>query len=47
MVGWYHRLDEHEFEEVPGIVDGHGGLVCFSPRGCKESDMTERLTKLK
>ena len=22
MVGWYHGLDGHEFEQVPGIGDG-------------------------
>ena len=21
MVGWHHRLDEHEFEQVPGVGD--------------------------
>ena len=26
-----------------GVGDGQGGLVCCSPWGCKESDMTERL----
>ena len=25
------------------LGDGQGSLVCCSPRGCKESDMTERL----
>ena len=43
MVGWYHRLNGHEFEEAPGVVDGQGGLACCSPWGRKESDMTERL----
>ena len=43
MVGWYHRLDGHEFGQAPGIGDGQGGLVCCSPRGCKELDMSERL----
>jgi len=42
MVGWHHRLDGHEFELAPG-VEGHGSLVCCSPWGHKESDMTERL----
>ena len=48
MVGWHHRLDGHEFEQAPGVGDGQGGLVCFSPQGQKESDMTEQLnwTKL-
>ena len=26
-----------------GIGDGQGSLACYSPRGCKESDMTKRL----
>ena len=28
VVGWYHRLDAHEFELPPGIGDGQGSLVC-------------------
>ena len=28
MVGWHHWLDGHEFEQAPGIGDGHGSLVC-------------------
>ena len=43
MIGWHHRLNGHEFEQVPGVGDGQGSLVCCSPWGCKESDMTERL----
>ena len=45
MVGWHHRLDGREFEEAPGVGDGQGGLACCSPWGCKESDMTERLSQ--
>ena len=41
MVGWYHRLDGHAFEQAPGVGDGQGSLACYSPRGPKESDMTE------
>ena len=41
MVGWHHQLDEHEFERALGVGDGQGGLVCSSPWGHKESDMTE------
>ena len=37
------RLDGHEFEQAPGVVDGQGALVCCSPWGRKESDMTEQL----
>ena len=40
-VGWYHRLDGHEFEQALGIGDGQGGLMCCSPLGHKELDMTE------
>ena len=28
MVEWYHRLDEHEFEQVLGVGDGQRGLMC-------------------
>ena len=41
MVGWHHLLNGHEFEQAPGVGDGQGILVCCSPRGHKESDMTE------
>ena len=43
MVGWYHRLHGHEFEQAPGVSEGQGGLVCCGPRGHRESDTTERL----
>ena len=43
MVGWHHWLDGHEFEQASGVGDGQGSLVCCSPWGHKESDMTERL----
>ena len=33
----------HEFKQAPGVGDGQGGLVCCSPWGCKELDVTERL----
>ena len=26
MVGWHHRLNGHEFEQAPGVVEGQGGL---------------------
>ena len=41
MVGWPHQLNGHKFESTPGAGDGQGGLVCCSPWGCKESDMTD------
>ena len=43
MVGWYHRLNGHEFELTPGVGDGKGGLACCSPWGRKELNMTEWL----
>ena len=43
MAGWYHRLDGHEFEWIPGVGDGQGGLVCCSSWGRKELDTTEWL----
>ena len=43
MVGWHHRLYGHEFEQALGVGDGQGSLVCCSPWGHKESDMTEQL----
>ena len=43
MVGWHHRLNEHEFEQALGAGDGQGSLVCCSPWGHKESNMTEQL----
>ena len=41
MVGWYHRLSGHEFKQALGVGDGQQGLVCCSPWGHKEPDMTE------
>ena len=40
MVGWYHQLNEHEFEQTPGDSGGQGRLVCYSLWGHRESDMT-------
>ena len=44
MVGWHHRLDEHEFEQAPEVGDGQESLECCSPWGYKELDMIERLS---
>ena len=43
MVGWHHRLNEHEFELTMGVGNGQGGLACCGPWGGEESDTTERL----
>ena len=34
MVGWHHWLNGHEFEQAPGVGDGQGSLVFFSPWVC-------------
>ena len=47
MVGWHHRFNGQEFEQTPGDIEGQGSLVCCSPWGHKESDMTEQLNKNK
>ena len=40
MVGWHHHLNGHKFEQTLGNGEGQGGLVCYSPWGRKELDMT-------
>ena len=40
MVGGYRRLNGHEFEQALGDSEGQGSLVCCSPWGPNESDMT-------
>ena len=50
MVGENHQLNGHAFEQTLGDSEGQGCLVCCSPWGHKESDMTELLknkTKVK
>ena len=41
MVGWHHRLDGHEFEQVLGDSEGQRSLAWCSPQGHKESDTTK------
>ena len=43
MVGWHQRLNEHEFEQAPGVGDRQGNLVYCSPWVHKELDTTEWL----
>jgi len=47
MVGWHHWINGHEFEEAPGDGKGQWSLVCCSPWGCKELNMTEWLNNNK
>ena len=37
MLGWHHRLNGHEFEQVLGDGEGQGGLACCSPWGRTKS----------
>ena len=39
-VGWHHQLNGHEFEQSLGDSEGQGSLMCCSPWGHKELDMT-------
>ena len=38
--GWDYQFDGHEFKQALGAGDGQESLVCCSPWGYKESDMT-------
>ena len=40
MVGWHQQLNGHEFEQTQGDGEGQGSLVCCSPWGHEDSDMT-------
>ena len=40
MVGCYHLINGHEFEQTWGDSEGQGSLACCSPWSCKELDMT-------
>ena len=39
MVGWYHWLNGHEFEQTLRDGEGQGSLVCYSLWGHEELDM--------
>ena len=47
MVGWYHQLNGHEFEQTLGDSEEQGSLVCCSPWGLKQLDMTPWLNNNK
>ena len=44
IAGWYHRYNRLEFEQSLGDSEGQGSLLCYSPQGHKELDMTEWLS---
>ena len=35
MVGWHHRLNGQEFEQIPGDYVGQGSLACCSAWTCR------------
>ena len=43
MAGWHHQCNEHELGQASGDGEGQEGLVCCSPWGRKELDMTGQL----
>ena len=43
MVGWHHQCNGHELGQTAGDGEGQGSLVCCSPWGHEESDMTWQL----
>ena len=45
MIGWYHFLNGHKFEQTLRDSEGEGILAGCSPWSRKESEMTERLKK--
>ena len=47
VVGWYHWLNGHEFEQTLGDGERQGNLACSSSWDCKESDRTEQLNNNK
>jgi len=42
MVEWHHWFNGHEFQQAPADGEGQGSLVCCSPRGHKELNLTEK-----
>ena len=43
MAGWHHQCNGHELGQTPGDGEGQGGLQCYGPWHCKESDTTGQL----
>ena len=43
MAGWHNRYKGHELWQTLRGGEGQGGVVCYSPRGRKESDTTGEL----
>ena len=47
MVGWHHRLNGHEYEQIPGDSGGQESLTQCCSLGHRQSDTTEQLTTAK
>ena len=43
VVGWHHRLNEHESKQTPGDGGGQGSLACCSSWSRKQLDTTKPL----
>ena len=43
MVGWYHWLNEHQFEQATEDGERQGSLTFCSPWGHKKLDTTEQV----
>ena len=41
MVGWHHRLDEHEFEQAPGVEAWRAVVHGVAKSQTRLSDYTE------
>ena len=44
-VGWHHRFNRHELRQTPGDHEGQTRLVCCSPWGHRELDVTLRISR--
>ena len=44
MVGWHHRLNGYEFQQILGYSEGQGSLACCSSWDHKELDTMEQLS---
>ena len=47
MVRDHHRFSGHEFEQTPADSKGQGSLVCCTPWGHKELDITQSLNNIR
>ena len=44
MVGWYHQLNRHEFEQTVGDSEGQGSLACYSPWAGSQTQLSDCTT---